>query len=154
MSVRDLLSNANIVLVMTQVAIATAASAESTPVADLSLSTTSTYLLNIKPSGATTVTVVSQFSELVASEFFDEPLAQNLGNKITDLDGVELTFPLAISADTQILVNVLNPPNSDGTVEKLLTRFNRIQVTEDGGGAEDLVVDAWLVQTPLRFVQS
>lgn len=152
MSIRDLKSNANIAIAMSAVAIATAASAQSSPVADLNLSTTSSYLVTITPSAATTVTVKSQFSELAGSGFFDEALAQNLGNTITDLAGNELVFPLAISTATNILVNVVNPPNSDGTTDKPLVRYNRIDVTEDGGGIEDLVVDAWLVQTPLRYV--
>lgn len=151
---KGLLSNTNLVALMTDLTILENQHHISEPAADLSLSTFSTYLINLTTEDTCSVEITLQFSEHSTSEFYDEIKEHNLGNTITTLDGTPIELPYIVKGgSTQLLVSVITTPDSSELnarqPDKPFTRFSRIKIKEVGLG--DLKVTACLIQSPLHL---
>lgn len=154
MATSELLNIANIDLVMDSLLIPKGGAQVSAKSADLSLSASSSYLLNITSEEITELDIILQFSEQEKLDFYNEVEDQNLGNTFTLLDGTPIKFPHNINSGTnQIIINILNAPNSSlppgKYPDKPNTRYNKFKISEHGNC--NISVSAFLIQTPLRF---
>lgn len=154
MAANELVNIANLALVMDSLLIPKGSAQVSVKPADLSLSASSSYILNITAKEITEIDVILQFSESEHLDFYEEVKDQNLGNNFTLLDGTPIKFPHNINAGTnQIIVNILTAPNSSlppgKFPDKPNTRYNKFKISEHGNC--NISVIAFLIQTPLRY---